>query len=119
MCIRDRSYIIKITNDLPKNQLTDEQFNKAIEEAMLNANDKNRLIIEKNIDFHGQVFHQQVYLMYTKQWGLLKQYANTLRTNEKMYSIQMSFPVDEINAENATIPQQLLDLNKKIKLVEE
>jgi len=54
--------------------------------------------------------------MYTDRWGLLKHYAYILRTGDKMYGIQMSFPVEEQDAETAALPTELVELNKKVKI---
>lgn len=113
-----KSYIIKIANDAPQNILTDSNYFNLIRDKMLDENINNELIDECDTLFHNKLFHRQIYLMYTERWGLLKQYANIIRTGDKMISVQISFPVDEKNKMTSYIPKPLIDLDKNIKIDE-
>lgn len=111
-----KSYIIKIVDDVSKDLLSDTGYYQLIKSQMLNENKKNLLIKELDTIIHGKKFHHQAFLMDTKKWGLLKQYAYIYRDGIKMISIQFSFPIEEKNAYEETIPKMLVELDKRIKI---
>lgn len=110
-----KSYIIKITKDVPTDQLSDEQYYQTIRELMLGANSENKLLEEKESEFHGEKYHEQIFIMNTPKWGVLKQNSYIRRTGQLLYSIQISFPINDKN-ENTPTPTLIIELDKEIKL---
>jgi hypothetical protein len=111
-----KSYIIKIVNDVPKSQLSDSVYYQSTKNLMLQENQKNLLIEEKDTLVHGRNFHCMVFVLYTAKWGLLKQYALISRDGNKMISIQMSFPVNEEQKNTLYFPKSLIELDNGIKI---
>jgi hypothetical protein len=111
-----KSYIIHITDDVPKEKLSDESYFGGVRKTMLQANSKNRLIKEDSIPFHGQIFHRQAYFMHTDNWGLLKQISFVKRTGKEFYSIQVAFPTQESDSIDITIPPHLIEFDKGVKV---
>jgi hypothetical protein len=111
-----KSYILKIVDDVSQEQLNDSSYYQLTKNQMLGANEKNILINESDTIVHGKKFHLQVFLMNTLKWGILKQYGYIYRDGIKMISIQLSFPIEEKNANQETIPQMLIEFDKGLKI---
>lgn len=110
-----KSYVIHITDDISKEKLSDTIYFNGVKKTMLQPNIKNRLIKEDSILFRGQIFHRQIYFMHTKNWGLLKQLIFVKRTGKDFYSIQISFPTQESDSIDITIPKQLTEFDNGVK----
>jgi hypothetical protein len=113
-----KSYIIQITDDIPLTQLDNKSYYEGAKKTMLQANANNRLLIEDSILFHGNVAHRQVFLMNTVKWGLLKQISLVRRTGIEFISVQINFPITENNSLTDSIPDQIIQFDKKAKLLE-
>lgn len=111
------SYIIKATNDIYQDQLTNEEYYKYIENAMLNEDSRNKLLKDEDKYFHGRKFHHQIYLLYTKKWGVMKQHALVLRDDNKMYSVQISYPVKENDFNLNNEPKKIKQLDSSVKIL--
>jgi len=108
------SYIIKVTQDVSKGELSDEVYFSHIRDIMLKENPENKLLEEKEADFHGKIYHRQIFLLHTKKWGLLKHYYSGLRSGDYYYGVQVSFPVTKENAAVAQWPEKLVVLDKNV-----
>lgn len=107
------SYVIKIATDVPKSQLSDVDFYDNVRNQMLDANASNKLLEEKDVSFHGNTYHVQVFLMQTK-WGLLKSYYYGYRTGKEYYGVQISFPASESEAKTIYWPEKVIELDKGV-----
>lgn len=85
------SLTVKITKDLPKDQVSDELYFGAIKEQMLNANSKNELITEDIIEFKETQFQRLIFSMVTK-FGEMTHTVYTHRNGEKVIGIQFTYP---------------------------
>lgn len=112
------SYVIKIMDDVSTNVLSNDSYYEANMNMVLESNMENQLLSENDITFHGKIYHRQIFLIHTLKWGLLKQFANFHRNGEHLYSILMSFPVDEENAHTAQLPHSLVALDRKVRINE-
>jgi hypothetical protein len=113
-----KSYIIQITDDIPSTQLDNKSYYEGVKKTMLQANENNKLLIEDSILFHGNIAHRQVFLMNTVQWGLLKQISLVRRTGIEFISVQINFPTTKDNILVDSIPIQIIEFDKKVKLLE-
>src|SRR5437763_1536103 len=102
-----KSYVVHIGDDISKEKFNDKAYFNDIKRTMIRPNLKNRLIKEDSITFHGQIFHRQIYFMYTPNWGLLKQLIFVRRTGTEFYSIQISFPTQESDSVDTDLPKQV------------
>ena len=114
-----KSYIIKITEDVSKDNLSDKEYYEATTEQMLAANEKNLLLEENDTVFHGLNFHQLVFAMYTEKWGVLKQHVLIRRENGVMAGFQLSYPVTAETAETANMATEMIALDKNILYAED
>ncbi len=108
------SYFIKVTQDVSKEKISDEDYFAYTRDMMLKENSKNKLLEEKEIEFHGEKYFRQIFLMYTKRWGLLKHYYSGRRSGDYYYGIQISFPVTEENSIDARLPEAIVLLDKNV-----
>lgn len=111
-----KSYIVKITNDVSKDVLSDADYYEASKELMLNANNQNTLVDERDVKFHDEYFHRQVFVMHTDKWGVLLQHAFTRRTGELAYSVQISYPLKEGDSEKLELPKLITELDQNIRI---
>ena len=111
-----KSYIIQITPDASKEELSDVLYFENVKKTMLGANSRNELLEENDTTFHGMSAHSQVYLMYTKKWGLLKQVSFVIRTGVEFVSVQILFPVTKENSSTNSLPIQLVEFDRTVKV---
>ena len=111
-----KSYVIQITDDVAKGKLSDEAYFDGVKQTMLQANKKNMLIAESDTTFHGMKAHSQSYLMYTQKWGLLKQVSFVIRTGIEFVSVQILFPIIDEGAATKSIPLQLVEFDRTVRL---
>ena len=100
------SFTVKITNDVPVEQVPDEYYFSAIKEQMLNANSKNELVIEDKIDFKGTIYHRMIFFMTTK-FGDVTHTIYTHRNGEKVIGIQFTYPRELVKKPNEMIPSKI------------
>ncbi|MDH4471343.1 MAG: hypothetical protein QE487_01980 [Fluviicola sp.] len=110
-----KSYLVKIAEDVSKEDLPDEDYYLAFKEMVLNENPKNKLLSEQDVDFHGSNYHRLEFLIYTEKWGLLKQYAYVNRPGDFIIGVQLSYPVAE-DKSNAEMPESMIELDKNVVL---
>ena len=111
-----KSYVVKIVDDVSKDILSDSSYFEFTKKIMLDENEKNILLNETDTVIHGKNFHCLTFLMNTTKWGTMKQYGYIYRDGIKMISIQISFPIEEKNANQASIPEALIELDNGIKI---
>jgi len=109
-----KSYIVKITKDVSKEELPDTDYYEYFKETMLKENPNNKFLGEQDIQFHGENYHGLEFLMHTEKWGILKQYAYIKRQGDFLTGIQVSYPILE-NDTNTEMPLSLKELDKNIK----
>jgi hypothetical protein len=112
-----KSYIIQVTDDMPLSQIDNRTLYEAAKNKMLSAHEKNKLLAEDSVLFHGQMTHRQIYLMNTDKWGLLKQVSLMKRTGVEFISVQICFPTTEATCMTDTMPAQTLEFDKNIKIL--
>lgn len=111
-----KSYVIQITPDASIEKLSDELYFESIKKTMLEANSENELMEENDTTFHGMKAHSQVFLMYTKKWGFMKQVSYVIRTGVEFVSVQILFPVTKGNASTAPMPFQIVEFDRTVKV---
>lgn len=89
------SYIVKITRDLPFDQLSNQHYYGQVDYAMLVDNDQNRLLSKEDVTFKGEKYNKRGYLMINDEYGNLKLENYVKRTGVYMYSIQVVYPFDQ------------------------
>jgi hypothetical protein len=109
------SYTLRIAEDISKELLPDDQFYLNSKNQILQANNSNELLDEKDVSFHGENYHLQIFILHSK-FGLLKLYYYSLRVEGYYYAVQVAFPVKESDANNAVIPEKLLFLDKNVSI---
>lgn len=111
-----RTYIIQVDVDIPKTELSDENFYIALKINNINANAKNKFIKEDDLPFHGETFHRQIFYIHNKKWGIQKQLNYGRRTGKKYYSVTMAFPSKENDTVDLFIPSELIEFDKGVKI---
>ncbi len=111
-----KSYIVKITDDLAQSQLSDSSYFEITKDLMLQENQKNILLNEKDTVIHEKKFHCMTFILHTTKWGVLKQSGYIYRDGIKMISIQMGFPLNEKQPNETNVPKSLIALDKGIKI---
>lgn len=109
-----KSYLIKITPDVSQEELSDEQYYSAFTELTLAKNEQNVLLEENDTIFHGQHFHQFIFVLHTEKWGVLKEHALIRRADGVMSGFQLAYPIKAEDSKTATMPEQLVELDKNI-----
>jgi hypothetical protein len=109
------SIVVKITQDVPKEQLSDEQYNIAIKEQMLQVNAENKLINDDKINFKGLIYKRLVFFMKTK-YGDFVQTIYIHRNGEKIIGIQSSYPKNLVKKLNEGLPSKIEKVLKEMKI---
>ena len=109
------SITVKITEDLPKEQISDEYYFSVIKDQMLNANSNNKLVYENEIEFKGIKFHRFVFNMHTK-FGELTQTLYIHRNGKKMTSIQFGCPKTLVDNSNEYMHTKIENILNDLKL---
>ncbi len=109
------SLTVKITDDVSKDQLTDEFYFDAIKEQMLNANSDNKFVIEGKVVFKGIEFHRLIFFMATK-FEEMTHTIYTHRNGEKMIGIQFSYPKSLTENPTGSIPMKIEELLTGMKI---
>ncbi len=73
------SVVVKITNDVRKEHLSDLVYEDAIKDQMLKGNNENKLLVHDKIDFKGLKFTRLTFLMKIK-FGYFVSIGYTHRT---------------------------------------
>ncbi len=106
---------VKITDDVPKAQLSDEYYFEAIKEQMLNANSENELVTEDKIDFKGTEYHRLIFSMKTK-FGEMTHTIYTHRNGEKLVGIQFTYPKNLTEKPIVKIPLKIEEILNGMKI---
>tara|TARA_B000000475_G_C15728694_1_gene337648 strand:+ start:22 stop:540 length:519 start_codon:yes stop_codon:yes gene_type:complete len=100
------SIVIKLTADVPKEQLSDSTYLEAIKHQMLNQHSSNKILNSEKIQFKGKTYYSVSILMHTKHGQLIqKLYLN--RDGKKIKSIQISFPSLDKTKSPVEIPAKI------------
>lgn len=110
-----KSYIIKMTNDLSKDIVSDDKLFQNAKETMLNANADNKLLREGDTVFHSQKTHLMVFYINTIKWGPMKQVSFMSRNGKEYFSIQILFPV-KLEDIDKPIPEEILRFDNTVKI---
>lgn len=111
-----KSVAIKISNDVSQELLSNADYYASTTEQMLAANVKNERVDEREVQFHGETYYRQIFIMHTDKWGVLQQHAYTRRDGEHCYSVQFSFPIQDHSPKDFVLPKSILDLDKNIRI---
>ncbi|MFD2601107.1 hypothetical protein [Flavobacterium suzhouense] len=104
---KDHSSItVKITDDVPKEQLSDEAYNDAVKEQMLKADAENKFLVQEVIDFKEKKFTVQIFLMKTK-FGDFALTCYTYRDGRKVKSIQLAYPRSLVSNPGKELPEKI------------
>jgi len=109
------SLTVKITEDLPKETVSDERYFGAIKEQMLNANSENQLVEENKIEFKGIEYHRLIFFMTTK-FGEMTHTVYTHRNGEKAIGIQFTYPKNLTEKPTEKIPSKISKLLNEMKI---
>ena len=109
------SLTVKITDDIPKEQLSNEYYFGAIKEQMLNANSENLLVAEDKIEFNGTEYHRLIFFMTTK-FGEMTHTVYTHRNGKKVIGIQYTYPKNLIENPTEKIPLKIEEVLNGMKL---
>jgi hypothetical protein len=113
-----KSYVIKVTQDVPQEKLSDEDYYEFTRKQMLESHPDNKLIGEKQKQVYNKSFNEMRFEMNTKQWGKLIQHVLIHRTGEKIIGLQISFPYTKELDSNGELPKQLQSLQNGILINE-
>lgn len=100
------SVVVKITRDVPKDQLSDEEYEEAVKVQMLKGNSENKLLIHDKIIFKGIQFNRQIFFMKIK-YGQFVSTDYVYRNGTIMIGIQFSYPVSEVKKYENDIPAKI------------
>lgn len=108
------SFIIKITEDVSKELLSDDNYLDIVQEQMLSTNSENKLLIRDKIVFNKTEFNRMIFFMKTK-FGKVIHTVYTHRNGDKIIGIQFSYPeaLNENPIENT--PAKIDTLLKGVK----
>jgi len=115
--IENSGILLKIDRDLPIEQLPDETYYAGLKQTMLNPNQLNKLLYESDTLYHGTIYHSLVFYMKTPR-GERKFHCNINRKDGFMYSVQIYYPCDSVNAMKIKIPENIINQDKMIKINE-
>lgn len=107
------SFIVKITNDVSKKQISDKYYISAIREQMLNENPNNKFIDEDTINLKGIEFHRMIFFMSTKH-GKITHTIYIHRNGKKMIGIQFTYPKYLTENPMKSIPSKIEDILKRM-----
>ena len=105
------SFTVKITDDLPKDQVPDEYYFTAIREQMLMENPKNELVAEDTVELKGVEYHRMIFYMTTK-FGEMTHTIYTHRNGEKVNGIQFTYPKSLVKSPTEIVPLKIEKLLK-------
>ena len=100
------SFVIKITDDVPKEQLSDEDYLDAIQEQMINASLENKLLVRDKIEFKEAEYNRLIFSMKTK-FGKMIHTVYTHRNGSKVIGIQFSYPEGLIENPSKDLPYKI------------
>jgi hypothetical protein len=109
------SLTIKITEDIPKEQLSDDTYFDAVQEQMLNANSENKLLTRDKMVFKKTKFNRMIFFMKTK-FGEIIHTVYVHRNGEKIIGIQFSYPQNMILNPTEKVPTKIEKLLNDLKI---
>ena len=101
-------FVIKVTNDVSKKELSDDAYYGAIKEQMLEANNANKLLREDDYVLKKNIYRRLIFSMHTS-FGKIYHTVFIRRNGIKMTGIQISYPTRLVND-----PSQLPEKTKKL-----
>ena len=100
------SLIVKITPDVSKNQVSDEQYYEALKKQMIGSNPRNQLLFEGELGFKGQKFKRFIFSTNIK-YGDFVSNIYIYRGGDKFTSIQFSYPNNLIGDYIPPVPDKI------------
>jgi hypothetical protein len=82
---------------------------------MLNANSKNKLVTEDELEFKGNQYHRLIFFMTTK-FGEMTHTVYTHRNGEKVFGIQFSYPKKLTKEPAEELPMKIEELLEGMKI---
>ena len=112
-----KSYFIQSFTDLPDGQdIYEEKYLELVKKNILKSNVKNKLLSEEKLIFHGEEYHRMIFLTFSNKFGVIKSEIYNRQQGAKKYAIQISYPVDEEDAEITIMPRDLYLIDKTVKI---
>ena len=109
------SLTVKITDDIPKEQLSDDYYFDAIQKQMINANPENKLLVRDKIEFKESEYNRFIFSMKTK-FGKMIHTIYTDRNGNKVIGIQFSYPEGLIENPIDKVPTKIEKILIDLKL---
>jgi hypothetical protein len=103
------SYLIRITPDVPQDQLPDEEYRSLLKEQQLSAHESCRLIDEGPGMLHGLLFHR-IRIRSRGTFGEVCTYVYSRRDGQRSTTVHMAFPYDDKLVAAGRLPQDFAKL---------
>jgi hypothetical protein len=111
-----KQYQIDMTTQSEHKNLSNEEYLNEMKKYYLSLNSKNKFLSEEEIELHGEKFYGNSFLFYNEKYGVQKLYDIVIRNKDFVVGIIMYFPADESNYQTQTIPDELFELDKHVKI---
>ena len=109
------SMVIKVTQDVSKDLLSDETYFSAVRDQMVNHSPENELLDELETQFKNATYYRMRFAMWNKQFeGLFCQSLYVRRTGELSITCQVNHPIQSKTELN--LPAKLKELLRELKL---
>lgn len=109
-------YLAEITKMSLYKDLTDEEYFEESKKRYISEHRGNKFLKAEEMEFHNETYHVMSFIINNPKWGLSKMYDFVKRDDNLVIGIVLSFPVDSLNADSIQIPDEILNLDRNIKI---